>query len=140
MFQLADITPQSGTDDLFWPLVWRGATTVSMFLPLSLASLGAMPKAEISAGSGFYNLSRQLGGSLGIALLTTLLDQRMVFHRSVLLAKLTPYDPTTVTQLTRLQGWFQGQGSPQNIAQHQAAATLFHLINTQAAVLSYADI
>jgi len=44
----AIITPQTGTDDLFWPLVWQGATTVLMFLPLSLATLGAIPKEDIA--------------------------------------------------------------------------------------------
>jgi DHA2 family multidrug resistance protein len=74
MFQLSNITPQTGTDDLFWPLLERGAVTVLMFLPLSLATLGSLPKQDVSAGSGFYNLTRQLGGSVGIAILTTLLD------------------------------------------------------------------
>ena len=58
MFDLAKITPQTGTQDLFWPLIWRGATTVLMFLPLSLASLGSLPKEDISAGSGFFDTPR----------------------------------------------------------------------------------
>ncbi|WGV25310.1 DHA2 family efflux MFS transporter permease subunit [Halotia branconii] len=140
MFQLAAITPQSGTDDLFWPLVWRGAFTVLMFLPLSLATLGGLPKQDISAGSGFYNLTRQLGGSIGIALLTTLLDRRQAFHRAVLLAKLTPYDPETNQRLDALGGFLQSQGMDTTTAQQQALALLSQTVNTQAAVLSYADI
>ena len=42
MFDLAKITPQTGSDNLFWPLLWRGAMTVLMFLPLSLATLGTL--------------------------------------------------------------------------------------------------
>jgi DHA2 family multidrug resistance protein len=140
MFDLAKITPQTGTDDLFWPLIWRGATTVLMFLPLSLAALGSIPKEDVSAGSGFYNLTRQLGGSIGIAILTTLLDQREAFHQAILLAKLTPYDPETSQRLAAFTTLFQSRGSDAATAQQQAIAALSQLVNTQAAILSYADI
>jgi DHA2 family multidrug resistance protein len=140
MFNLAQITPQTGKEELFMPLIWRGATTVLMFLPLSLATLGSLPKEDVSAGSGFYNLTRQLGGSIGIAILTTLLAQREAFHRAILLAKLTPYDPETSQRLNELGGYFQSRGADAATAQQQAIAALSQLVNTQAAVLSYADI
>ncbi len=139
MFQLADITPQTGTSDLFLPLIWRGAATVLMFLPLSLATLGALPKEDIAAGSGFYNLTRQLGGSIGIAILTTLLAQREAFHKAILLTKLTPYDLETNQRLDLLTGAFQNGGADAATAHQQALASLEQLVNTQAAVLSYAD-
>ncbi|MEH1935173.1 MAG: DHA2 family efflux MFS transporter permease subunit [Nostoc sp.] len=139
MFQLAAITPQTGTDDLFWPLVWRGGFTVLMFLPLSLAVLGPLPKQDVSAGSGFYNLTRQLGGSIGIALLTTLLDRRETFHRAILLAKLSPYDLETNQRLDLLNGALQSQGIDAATAQQQALALISQIVDTQAAVLSYAD-
>ena len=63
MFQLADITPQSGEKDLFYPLIWRGVFTIFMYLPLNLAALSSLPKQDIAAGSGFFNLTRQMGGS-----------------------------------------------------------------------------
>jgi DHA2 family multidrug resistance protein len=140
MFDLANITPQTGTDNLFMPLVWRGATTVLMFLPLSLATLGTLPKEDVSAGSGFYNLTRQLGGSIGIAILTTMLDQREAFHRAILLSDLSPYDPETNQRLSALTSLFQSRGADAVTAHQQAIASLSHLVDTQAAVLSYADI
>ncbi|AFY74640.1 drug resistance transporter, EmrB/QacA subfamily [Synechococcus sp. PCC 7502] len=140
MFNLAGITPQTGTSDLFLPLVWRGAVTVLMFLPLSLATLGNLPKQDISAGSGFYNLTRQLGGSIGIAILTTLLAQREAFHRDVLWTKLTPYDLQTTERIDLLMGAFQSSGSDAHTAYQQALMSLEQIINTQAAVLSYADV
>ena len=140
MFDLAKITPQTGTEELFWPLVWRGAATVLMFLPLSLATLGSLPKEDISAGSGFYNLSRQLGGSIGIAILTTLLSQRESFHRAILLAKLTPYEPQTSQRLDTMTQLFQNGGADAATAHQQAIASLEQLITTQAAILSYADV
>ncbi|HEY9827195.1 MAG TPA: DHA2 family efflux MFS transporter permease subunit, partial [Stenomitos sp.] len=139
MFNLANITPQTGSDDLFWPLVWRGAVTVLMFLPLSLATLGSLPKAVISAGSGFYNLTRQLGGSIGIAVITTLLAQREAFHRTVLLAKLSPYNLETNERLNLLMGLYRSHGADVVTAHEQALSTLRQAVEVQVAVLSYAD-
>jgi len=140
MNQLATITPQTGTDELFMPLIWRGAATVLMFLPLSLATLGSIPKEAVSSGSGFYNLTRQLGGSIGIAVLSTLLTQREAFHKSVLLAKLSPYDLVTNERIDALTSVFQGGGSDAVTAHQQALTSLNNLVNQQAAVLSYADV
>jgi len=97
-------------------------------------------KKDISAGSGFYNLTRQLGGSIGIAILTTLLDRRETFHRNTLLAKLTPYDSETNQRLNALAELFQSRGFDAATAQQQAIASLSHLVDLQATILSYADI
>ncbi|MCP6757886.1 MAG: DHA2 family efflux MFS transporter permease subunit [Fischerella sp. CENA71] len=140
MFSLANITPQTGADDLFLPLLWRGVATVLMFLPLSLATLGSLPKEVVSAGSGFYNLTRQLGSSIGIAIITTVLEQRQAFHRAILLSKLSPYDPETNQRLDLLTNLFQSRGYDAVTAHQQALATLEQTVNTQVAVLSYADI
>ena len=140
MFQLANITPLTGTDDLFWPLIWRGAFTVLMFLPLSLATLGPLPKQDVSAGSGFYNLTRQLGGSIGIAVLTTLLAQREAFHRAMLLSHVTPYDVETNQRIDLLTGALQSRGMDAVTAHQQALALMSQTVSQQAAVLSFADI
>lgn len=140
MFQLANITPQTGTDQLFWPLVERGAVTVLMFLPLSLATLGSLPKQDVSAGSGFYNLTRQLGGSVGIALLNTLLARRETFHRAMLVSKVSPYDLEMNQRLELLTGALQSRGIDTATAHQQALALIDRTINTQAAVLSFEDI
>ncbi|MFB2897375.1 DHA2 family efflux MFS transporter permease subunit [Aerosakkonemataceae cyanobacterium BLCC-F50] len=140
MFNLANINPNTGAHDLFWPLIWRGAFTVLMFLPLSLATLGPLPKQDISAGSGFYNLTRQLGGSIGIAILTTLLDQREHFHRAVLLAHITSYDLATNQRIELFTQAFQSRGMDAYTAHQQALAAISQIVNLQAAILSFADI
>ena len=84
MLSLGSIGPDTGSDQLFWPLILRGITTVMMFLPLSLAALGPLPKSDVGAGSGFFNLMRQLGGTFGIAVLTVVLDHQRAVHRAQL--------------------------------------------------------
>ena len=140
MFNLATINPDTGEDALFWPLIWRGAGTVMMFLPLSLATLGSLPKKDIAAGSGFYNLTRQLGGSIGIAILTTLLAQREAFHRAILAENISQYNPLTIQRLDFLLGAFQSRGMDAATAQNQALKVLEQTVNLQAAILSFEDI
>jgi DHA2 family multidrug resistance protein len=139
IFQLSDLSPQTGEEQLFWPLIIRSFGTVFMFLPLSLATLGPIPKKDISAASGFFSLTRSLGGSIGVALLTTLLARRQQFHRTVLLENLVSGDPHVTERLQAFQGVFTGRGFGIADAQHAALAMLDNTVNVQAMVLSFAD-
>jgi DHA2 family multidrug resistance protein len=110
-----------------------------MFMPLQLAALGSIPKKDISAASGFFNLTRQLGGSVGVALLTTLLDKREAFHRAVLVEKMPPGDPHTLERLAAYTQAMIAKGFPLELARTKALALLDGVINMQAAVLSFGD-
>jgi MFS transporter, DHA2 family, multidrug resistance protein len=72
LVMLAYSSPQTGQDDLFMPLLVRGAAMALMFVPLNAAVLGSFTGTELGQVAGITNLFRQLGGSLGIALLSTL--------------------------------------------------------------------
>jgi MFS transporter, DHA2 family, multidrug resistance protein len=140
MFQLAKINPNTGTEALFYPLLWRGVGTVLMFLPLSLATLGSLPKNDVPAGSGFYNLTRQLGGSIGIAILTTLLARREAFHRAILSTNVSLYNSPTNQRLEALTNAFQSRGVDIDTAHQQALAAIDQAIDLQSALLSFEDI
>jgi DHA2 family multidrug resistance protein len=148
---LADINPSTGTGSLFWPLILRGLGGVMMFIPLSLATLGDLPKKDISAGSGFYNLTRQLGSSIGIALITTALAHREAVHRAILVGKLTSPGGSPATQVrmfgsalaTRLQLFdfsFMLHSADPVRAQHQALRMIDRIVDAQALLLSFADV
>jgi DHA2 family multidrug resistance protein len=136
---LARLTPQTGGNDLFWPLIVRSIGTVFMFLPLQLAAIGPIPKRDVASATGFFNLTRQLGGSVGVALLTTLVSQREVFHHAVLSEKLTS---NGVAALERVQAYTQAlvaRGIPLTEAKQSALALLDHTVNQQAAVMAFND-
>jgi DHA2 family multidrug resistance protein len=82
MFSFATLNPDTGSDQFYWPLIWRGFGTVIMFLPLSIVTLGSLPKKDVASGSGFFSLTRQLGGSIGIAALTTLVAKQQFIARN----------------------------------------------------------
>jgi DHA2 family multidrug resistance protein len=133
------LSPQTGAGDLFWPLIVRSFGTVMMFLPLSLATLSMVPKKDIAAATGFYSLTRQMGGSIGIALLTTLLDQRSAFHRSVIIEKIASTNPLAIERLMQLRGAFMAKGATLADAQDRAMVLLDKQVGMQALVMSFAD-
>ena len=139
LLSLSRLTPQTGEGDLFWPLIIRAFGTVLMFLPLSLAALGSIPKEDIAKATGFFSLTRQLGGSIGVALLSTLLTRREAFHRSVLIEKVAVNNPLAFERLAALRGAFLAKGSTVDDAQAKATALLDHSVGMQALVMSFAD-
>lgn len=137
---LARINPDTGTDTLFLPLVLRGLGSVMMFVPLSLATLGSLPKKAIAAGSGFYSLTRQMGSSIGIAAITTVLAHREAIHRAVLVEHVTSNNPVATDRLQLLGAAFSQQTADPVLAKHQAMGVIDQMINGQALLLSFADV
>ena len=139
-FGLANITLDAGWTQFLWPGVIRGGATVLMYLPLTLAAVGGIPKRDIASASAFLSLTRQLGGSIGIAILATLLIRRTDFHRAVLIEKVTPYSTDTQDRLSVFAGVFQNTGSSVADAAHQGLTMLNSLVQAQAMVISYEDL
>lgn len=140
MLALGRIGPDTGADALWWPLLFRGVTTVMMFLPLSLATLGPLPREEVSAGSGFYNLTRQLGGSFGIAVLTLALDHQRSVHRAHLVESLTLTDPRLQERLAEWQLGLGSRAGATGSPPEQALEMLSRPVDQQAALLAYGDV
>ena len=139
MASLAGIGPDTGEHSLFWPLIFRGVTTVMMFLPLSLATLGPLPLEAVGAGSGFYNLTRQLGGTFGIAVLTVVLDHQRAVHRAVLVEHLSGTNPLVQERLAGVQAWLIGESSGGRF-DDQGLALLSLQVDRQAALLAFGDV
>ncbi|HVY45511.1 MAG TPA: DHA2 family efflux MFS transporter permease subunit [Minicystis sp.] len=139
LLELGKMSPQTGEDDFFLPLIIRAGGTTCMFLPLSLATIGPVPKKDISSASGIYNLTRQLGGSIGVALLATILESRQAFHRAVLVEKVGRGDPHVFERLRMMASAFVAKGADVASAKARALALLDGAVNLQAAVMSFND-
>lgn len=140
MFWLSHLNPNSGESSLFGPLLMRGVATTLMFLPLSMATIGPLPREDIPAASGFYNLSRQLGGSIGIAGITTFLSQRENYHRSILVSNIDAFNQTAQSYINQTTAMFQAHGFDPVAAHLQAMKVVDGVVNRQSAVMSFADI
>jgi DHA2 family multidrug resistance protein len=130
-FLLMGLNPDTGVQTIFWPLILRGVGSVVMFMPLSIATLGPLPKKDIAAGAGIYSLTRQLGSSIGIALITTMLARRM--------ERISPYRPAAVERINQLAAGFAQHGDAAS-AHSRALGVLDAIVNGQSSLLSYSDI
>lgn len=139
LWMLSRITVDTSESGLDLPLIVRAVGTVFMFLPLSLAALGPIPKEDVASATGFFNLTRQIGGSVGVALLTTILDRRSVMHASVIGEKLVATAPAVTERVEMLaRGMMPSSGSAFE-AHQKALALLSAQVHRQAVVLSFAD-
>lgn len=137
---LSRINPDTGAGTLFWPLFLRGLGSVCMFLPLSLATLGNLPPDKVSAGSGFYNLTRQLGSSIGIAIITTILPHREAIHRAALVERINPAHAQMLARIAALSAGLARHSADPVAVRNQAMAVIDRLVNGQAMLLSFADV
>jgi len=139
LWQLTSLSTLTGADDLAGPLLVRSFGTALMFLPLNLATMGPLPRSDMSAAAGIFNLTRQLGGSIGVALLTTLLGERQAFHRAVLVEKVVSGEGLTMERMQMLTQRFTSLGFSAHDARDRALSLLNGAVNQQSAVLSFAD-
>jgi DHA2 family multidrug resistance protein len=137
MWKHAHFTTESGMSDFFWPLIFRGVGLGLIFVPLTNLALADLPLAQMHGGTGLFNLMRQLGGSVGIALSATLLQRFTAIHRADLLADVTRYTPAVATRLAGIERHLQAAGTPPGALQAKALALLNTAVGRQALMLSF---
>jgi DHA2 family multidrug resistance protein len=140
MFAFMGINPDTGYDQFYWPLLWRGFGTIIMFLPLSIATLGALPKEDMSSGSGFFGLTRQLGGSIGIAAITTLVAKQQFVHRSQIISNISDLNPAVRERLAGGTAYFSALSGDPVAVHNRALALIDRSVDLQAILLSYRDV
>ncbi len=134
------LTPDTSQQAFFWMLILRGLGMGLLFIPITTLSLSTLKGRQIGEGAAFTGMMRQLGGSFGIAIITTLMAQRNVVHQSNLDNKLDITNPAIQNQVTVYQHNFMTHGDPYNIALAKAYKLLEYSVAKQAAVLSYMDV
>jgi DHA2 family multidrug resistance protein len=130
-------TVDTGLSDMFWPMVLRGFGIGLVFVPLTGATVADLTPGQIPQGTGLFNLSRQLGGSFGIAVTATLLSRFTDHARSALSAHLTASDTATRGWLETVAHSLQRLGGSMAEAQLKASALLELRLNQQASVFAF---
>ena len=137
MWKHAHFTTDSGMPDFFWPLIFRGVGLGLIFVPLTNLALADLPMSKIPNGTGLFNLMRQLGGSVGIALSATLLQRFQAIHRVDLIAYVTPYAEAARERLALIQGRLAAVGTPPGLVEAKALKILDLQVTKQAMMLSF---
>jgi MFS transporter, DHA2 family, multidrug resistance protein len=101
-WMLGGLSVQAGYWDVFWPRVIQGFALGFLFVPLTTISLGDVPVPEMAGATGVFTLLRQLGGSLGIAILTTMLTHKTAIAWNVLASGVTQSHGYSIGQLTQM--------------------------------------
>jgi DHA2 family multidrug resistance protein len=134
------LTPDTGKDSFFWPLILRGAAMGMLFIPITTLSLSTLKGRQIGEGAAFTGMMRQLGGSFGIAVITTFMAKDLVIHQAQVGSHLSVNDPVVQNKILILQHGMMSKGMDPATATKAAYTFLQGAVTKQAAVLSYMDV
>ena len=104
-----------------------------LFIPINTLVYAGVPPEKNNAVSGIVNLSRNMGGDIGIAFVTTLIARRQQFHQDVLVARASNYDPTFTARIAGLARTFERAGASTVEASKKAMALIYFQVQHQAA-------
>ncbi len=139
MFSLSHLNLNAGYWDIFWPQVIQGAAMAFLFIPLMATSMSGIAKEKMGNATSIYNLMRNIGGSFGIATMTTFLARRNQVHQNQLVSHVTAYDPSIRNMLRGLQSWFLMNGYSSVDAGKKAMGAIYGMVQQQAAMLSFVE-
>ena len=123
--------------ELLLPQVFRGVSLMLCMVPINNTALGTLPPDRLKNASGLFNLTRNLGGAVGLASINTVLDDRMDLHLQRLHDSVTWSRNAALETLSGLTQRFQALGSD---AGQAALKSLSNIVRTQALVMSFADV
>jgi DHA2 family multidrug resistance protein len=139
MFSLSGLNLNAGYWDIFWPQVFQGVALSFLFIPLMALSMAGISKEKMGNATSIFNLMRNIGGSVGIAIMTTFLARRTQMHQNVLVGDITAGNLKSGRLLLGMQGWFQANGVDQYVASRRAWATLYEMVQRHASMLSFVE-
>jgi DHA2 family multidrug resistance protein len=139
MFMNGSLTTISGRADMFLPIVLRGVGFGLIFVPITTIAFVGLAPRELPHAAALFNLSRQLGGSIGIALVATKLITATATHRAALVERITIDDPVTRLQLAGMTAQLRLTSTDDFTAARRALATLDRRVESQAQMLAYRD-
>jgi len=110
-----------------------------LFVPINTAAYAFLPRDKNNAASGLINLSRNIGGSVGISFVTTMLARRAQVHQSVLVTHLSGYNGHFMVAVRALGQRFAASGTGAVMGTKQAYAAIGGMVAQQSALLAYLD-
>ncbi len=138
-FGYARMTLESGTWDIFWIQIVQGFALGFLFVPMATLTMSPIPKAETGYATSLFNTMRNIGSSMGISFVTTLMARREQFHQQVLGNHFTPSSAVAQQAMGQLTPFMAHQGFDHVTAVQKAGGLLYRMLQQQAALLSYAD-
>ncbi len=107
---LGNLNLQAGYWDIFWPQLTQGVGMSLLFVPLTAVTMNAIPRERMGNATSLFNLMRNIGGSVGIAMTGTMLARHQQSLTSVIGSHVTPYDMRSQSMFTQLRAAFMAAG------------------------------
>jgi len=123
---------------VIWPSVVNGIAISFIFVPLTTATMSQLRQQQLGNATGIYNLTRNLGGSIGIAFVTTMLARGAQVHQALMVGHLTPTDPLFTQRLATAQHALE-RHTDSATATAQAYSMLYNTLDHQAHLWAFVD-
>jgi MFS transporter, DHA2 family, multidrug resistance protein len=135
---LSDINLQVGMMNVIWPSIVNGIAISFIFVPLTTTTMSQLNQRQMGNATGIFNLMRNLGGSIGIAFVTTLIARGAQAHQALMVGHLTPLDPAYTTRLAAVKHALM-QHTDAVTAGRQAYSIIYTELTRQANLWAFVD-
>src|SRR5579872_916647 len=140
LFQFSFLNLNAGYWDFFWPQLIQGFSLALLFVPLTTVTMSPIAKEVMGNATSIFNLMRNLGGSIGIALVTTMFSRKQQVYSNALAKDVTQYGGQGTAIWNALTQNFIAHGSDPVTAKRQGYIALFGMVQRQAVMLSFIEV
>jgi DHA2 family multidrug resistance protein len=130
VYLLGEVNLEVSQSNFLWPCIFNGLAFGLLSAPLTTMAVSMLRPEQINNATAIYNLARNLGGSVGISVVTTLLARYQQRHQTILTERLTPYNPLFRQRLQQLQ---------RLLGRERAYGTIYATVLNQAALMAFID-
>ncbi len=139
-YLMSHFTLSADFGTIIWPRVVLGIGMGFLFIPLTTLTMSGIRKEDMGNATAIYNLLRNLGGSFGVAFITTMIARRAQFHQNHLVERLTPFDTGYQMASSQTSQFLQYSGLEASTSQHAGLGSLYGQLLKHASMLSFNDV
>jgi DHA2 family multidrug resistance protein len=139
LWHLGGLSLDADYDAFMWARIYQTIGIAFLFIPINTVAFIGLPRAKSSLGSALINLSRNIGGSFGISLVTTVLARETQRHQQYLVEHVTPLDPAYQARVAQLTDLLEQKGHAAGEALRMAQALVYDTAQDHASMLAYLD-
>lgn len=137
MYIMQGFTLEASYWDFVWPRIVLGVGLAMIFVPLTTVTLSTISREEMGNATGIFNLLRNVGGSVGIAIAATLLSRYGQFYQNTLAGHANPYNPAFQQRIAWLKQAAMARGVDTATADKAAIASIYGAVVKQSGMLAY---
>jgi DHA2 family multidrug resistance protein len=140
LFMLGSLNLQVGYWDIFWPQFFQGLSMGLIFVPLTTVTMSLIKREEMGNATSLFNLMRNMGGSVGIAAIATMLSRDTQKWYNVLGAHVSGFDTHVRSLLEQTRAAFMARGLDFTTATQAAYGALAGMVNQQAVMVAFVQL